>query len=273
MSVTIHPTAIIASSAQIGIDVTIGPYVIIEDDVNVGDRTYIDSHAVIKQYTRIGTDNHIHSHAMVGGQPQDLKFSGEITWLEIGNYNKIREFATLHRGTAGGGGITKIGNNNLFMAYTHVAHDCILGSNIVMSNCSTLAGHVHIDNFAILGGLSAVHQFCKIGEHAFIGGMTGISEDIPPWMLITGRKGIIHAPNLVGLRRANVPSTTIAAVKDTFKLIWKSTIPRPESLKTLEKKYPDVPEVQSIIRFIRNSERGVCNTASGSEPSDELDLL
>lgn len=274
MSVTIHSTAIIASSAQIGINVTIGPYVVIEDNVSIGDRTYIDSHAIIKQYSKIGTGNHIHSHAMVGGQPQDLKFTGEQTWLEIGNFNKIREFSTLHRGTAGGGGLTKIGDNNLFMAYTHVAHDCILGSNIVMSNCSTLAGHVQIDDFAILGGLSAVHQFCKIGKHAFIGGMTGITKDIPPWMLITGRRGVIHGPNLVGLRRANVSSATITALKDTFKLIWKSTIPRAEALKILEKKYPNVPEVQSVILFISNSERGVPNIATNvSESTDELDLI
>lgn len=257
MGVNIHSTTIVAPSAQIGIDVIIGPYSIIEDDVVIGDRTFIESHAVIRQYTKLGTDNYIFSHAMVGGIPQDLKFAGEKTWLEIGNHNNIREFATLHRGTEGGGGITKIGNNNLCMAYTHVAHDCILGNNIVMSNCATLAGHVHIGDFAIIGGVSAVHQFCKIGEHAFIGGMTGISQDIPPWMLVSGRKGLIYGPNLVGLRRAEVSSSTIAAIKQAFKLIWKSDLPRTEALETLEATYPENPEIQKIIHFIRTSERGI----------------
>ena len=167
----VHPTAIVHANAQIGKDVEIGPYAIIEEHVVIGDRCRIDAHAVIKDYTRMGVGNHIHSHALVGGEPQDLKFQGEVTWLELGDDNRIREFATLHRGTEGGGGITRIGSRNLRMAYTHIAHDCQLGNDIVMSNGATLGGHVRVDDFAIIGGLSAVHQFGHVGTHAFVGGM------------------------------------------------------------------------------------------------------
>lgn len=175
----VHPTAIVHANAQIGKDVEIGPYAIIEEHVVIGDRCRIDAHAVIKDYTRMGVGNHIHSHALVGGEPQDLKFQGEVTWLELGDDNRIREFATLHRGTEGGGGITRIGSRNLCMAYTHIAHDCQLGNDIVMSNGATLGGHVRVDDFAIIGGLSAVHQFGHVGTHAFVGGMTGVAQDLP----------------------------------------------------------------------------------------------
>ena len=176
----VHPTAIVHANAQIGKDVEIGPYAIIEEHVVIGDRCRIDAHAVIKDYTRMGVGNHIHSHALVGGEPQDLKFQGEVTWLELGDDNRIREFATLHRGTEGGGGITRIGSRNLCMAYTHIAHDCQLGNDIVMSNGATLGGHVRVDDFAIIGGLSAVHQFGHVGTHAFVGGMTGVAGSGQP---------------------------------------------------------------------------------------------
>ncbi len=265
---TIHSTAIIAPSAQIGSNTKVGPYVVIEDDVTIGERNIIESHAVIKQYTKIGNDNHIFSHAIVGGTPQDLKFSGEKTWIEIGNKNKIREFATLHRGTEGGGGITKLGNENLCMAYTHVAHDCILGNNIVMSNAATLAGHVQVEDYAIIGGLSAIHQFCRIGKHAFIGGVTGITQDLPPWMLAAGYRAVLHGPNLIGLRRAHASPEVIKAFKHAFKLIWKSDIPRTEALHLLENEYTDIPEIQEFVEFIRKSERGICPIAPQNEVSD-----
>ncbi len=254
----IHPTAIVHPGAKIGADVEIGPYAVIEEHVVIGDRCRIDSHAVIKKYTKMGTGNHIHSHAMVGGEPQDLKFQGEETWLEIGDGNRIREFATLHRGTKGGGGLTRIGSRNLCMAYTHIAHDCLLGSDIVLSNGATLGGHVQVDNFAIIGGLSAVHQFCHIGTHAFVGGMTGVAQDLPPWMLAAGSRALVHGPNLVGLRRAEAGRETIAAFKQAFRLIWRSEMPRFEALDLLAEEYASMPQIMEFVQFVRSSERGLC---------------
>ncbi len=254
----IHPAAIIDPKAQIGEDVEIGPYAVIEAHVVIGDRCRIDSHAVIKDYTRMGMGNHIHSHALIGGEPQDLKFQGEETWLEIGDGNRIREFSTLHRGTQGGGGMTRVGSRNLIMAYAHIAHDCQLGSDIVMSNGATLGGHVRVDDFAIIGGLSAVHQFGHIGTHAFVGGMTGVAQDLPPWMLAAGSRALVHGPNLVGLRRAEASREVISAFKQAFRLIWRSETPRSEALDQLEQEYAAFPQVMEFVRFVRSSERGLC---------------
>ncbi len=175
MAVKIHPSAFIDPGAQLGVDVTVGPCVVIEGQTVIGDRCRIDAFASVKEYTKLGEDNHIYSYAAVGGEPQDLKFHGEESWLELGHRNRIREFATLHRGTEGGGGKTTVGDDNLLMAYTHVAHDCHVQNGIVMSNGATLAGHVTVGEGAILAGLSAVHQFVRIGRYAFVGGMSGIS--------------------------------------------------------------------------------------------------
>lgn len=254
----VHPSAIIAPGVELGVGVEIGPFAVLESDVHIGDYTKIESGAQIKRYTKMGAKNRIHSHALVGGEPQDLKFQGEVTWLEMGDANSIREFATLHRGTEGGGGITRLGSNNLCMAYTHVAHDCLLGSNIVMSNGATLAGHVEVGDFAIIGGLSAVHQFCRIGEHAFVGGMTGVAQNVPPWILVAGARAMAHGPNLVGLRRAKLGSEAVAAFKQAFRLIWRSEIPRSEALELLEQEFSSISQVIDFISFIRASERGIC---------------
>ena len=265
----IHPSAVVHPGAQLGSDVEIGPFAIIEDHVIIGDRCRIDGHAVIKQYTRMGAENHIHSHALVGGEPQDLKFHGETTWLEIGDQNRIREFSTLHRGTEGGGGLTRIGSRNLCMAYTHIAHDCWLGDDIVMSNGATLGGHVHVGDFAIIGGLSAVHQFCRIGAHAFVGGMTGVPQDLPPWMLAAGSRALVHGPNLVGLRRAGVGREAVSALKHAFRLVWKSELTRAEALAELESTYASIPQLMQFISFVRESERGLCPVEKNIEKNDE----
>lgn len=258
MASEIHSSAIIAPSAEIDSDVVIGPCAVIEDDVIIGKGTRVDAFASIKRYTRLGSNNHIHSYASVGGEPQDLKFHGEESWLEIGDNNSIREFTTLSRGTEGGGGVTRVGNNNLLMAYTHIAHDCTLENNIVMSNGATLAGHVHLADNVILGGLSAVHQFTRVGKNAFLGAMSGISQDLPPYMLCVGnRDGGIHGPNLVGLRRIKASNETISALKQTFRIIWQGDLPRQEALSTLEEEFSAVPEVLEVVEFIRNSERGI----------------
>lgn len=266
---TIHPTALVAPTAELADDVQIGPYAIIEDDVTIGARTVVDAHAVIKRYTRLGEENHIHSHAVVGGEPQDLKFSGEVTWLEIGKKNSIREFSTMHRGTQGGGGLTKIGNNNLFMAYSHVAHDCLIGDHVIMSNAATLGGHIHVENYVSIGGLSAVHQFCHLGEHAFIGGMTGVVQDVPPWMLVAGGRGHVYGPNVVGLRRINAPSQLHTALKSAFRLIWKSTLPREEALCQLLEEYGNLPDIQNFVDFIKKSTRGISSAEKSEKTLDK----
>lgn len=241
----------------------------IEDDVVIGDGSNIHGFASVKQYTRMGKNNTVHSYALVGGVPQDLKFAGETSYLEIGDNNNIREFCTLHRGTEGGGGNTRIGSNNLIMAYAHVAHDCQLSDNIVMSNGATLAGHVEVFDNAIIGGLSAVHQFVRIGKNAFVGGMTGISQDLPPYMMAVGSRAGIHGPNLVGLRRLRLPSTTVTAVRTAFRTIWLSEMPRQEALEKVETEFADIPEVLEIVEFVRNSPRGVLHAVKASEFKDE----
>ncbi len=269
VSPSIHPTAIVAPDVELGAGVKIGPYAIIEDNVIIGEESQIDAHAVVKRYTRMGRKNHIHSHALVGGEPQDLKFQGEVTWLILGDENNIREFATLHRGTNGGGGITRVGDYNLCMAYSHVAHDCQVGNGVVLSNGATLGGHVQVDDFAIIGGLSAVHQFSHIGVHAFVGGMTGVAQDLPPWMLAAGSRALVHGPNVVGLRRFGAGLETVSALKKAFRLIWRSELPRTEALAQLSTEFASIPEVMEFVRFVRSSERGICPVEKN--PSKGLD--
>lgn len=253
----IHPTAFVAPTAQIGEDVIIGPCALIEDDVVIGARTRIDAFASIKRYTTMGEDNHVHSYAAVGGEPQDLKFHGEESQLIIGNKNSIREFATMHRGTEDGGFVTRIGDGNLFMAYTHVAHDCQVGSHIVMSNNATLAGHVTVEDHAIIGGLAAVHQFVRVGTHSFLGGMAGLTQDLPPWMLAVGNHATVQSPNIVGLRRAKGSMELLSAFKQAYRMTWYSGIPRPDALMQLEAEYGHLPEIKHFLDFVRESKRGI----------------
>ncbi|MDL2209458.1 acyl-ACP--UDP-N-acetylglucosamine O-acyltransferase [Desulfovibrio sp. OttesenSCG-928-O18] len=265
MAVTIHPTAQVSPKAEFGENVTIGHCAVIEDNVYIGDNSRVEAFASVKAYTKMGKNNVIHSYAMVGGIPQDLKFHGEESWLELGDNNNVREFATLHRGTEGGGGVTRIGNTNLFMAYTHIAHDCIIGNNVIMSNNATLAGHVVVEDGAIIGGLSAVHQFSRIGKNAFVGGMSGIGMDVPPYMLASGYRADLHGPNLVGLRRIKADRETLAAIKSIYRIIWISGTPRKEALEQVEYEFATIPQAQEIVAFIRASERGVLGASSASK--------
>lgn len=265
MGALIHPTAIVDSGAELGVDVVVGPYAIIADNVVIGARTRIDSHAVINTYTRMGEGNHIYPHASIGGEPQDLKFHGEESWLEMGDNNRVREFATLNRGTESGGGITRIGSNNLFMSYCHVAHDCIVGNGVVFSNGATLAGHVQVGDHAIMGGFSAVHQFCRVGRHAFLGAMSGIGQDLPPFMLASASKGVnsvIYGPNAVGLRRLGASKELIAALRQAYRIIWHQKIPRQEALEDVESLYGHFPELMELVEFLRTAERGFLPGAS-----------
>jgi UDP-N-acetylglucosamine acyltransferase len=271
VSRSLHPSAFVSPDAVLGDNIQVGPCAVIEEDVVIGDGCQVHAFASIKRHTRMGRDNVVHSYAAVGGIPQDLKFAGEISFLEIGDRNSIREFATLHRGTAGGGGHTRVGNDNLLMAYTHVAHDCQIGNGVVLSNNATLAGHVSVQDGAILGGLCAVHQFSRIGRYAFVGGMTGVAQDLPPYMLAVGGRSGIHGPNIVGLRRLRVPPATVSAMRAAFRTIWLSGIPRREALAQVEQEYGHIPQILELTAFVRESPRGVLAAARQNGNGHETD--
>ncbi|MDO4768151.1 MAG: acyl-ACP--UDP-N-acetylglucosamine O-acyltransferase [Pseudomonadota bacterium] len=252
----VHPTAVVHPKAILGTDVVVGPYAVIEEDTAIGDGTRIDAGAQIKRYTRMGVRNHVHSMACVGGEPQDLKFQGEESHLEIGDNNKIREFSTIHRGTEGGGGVTRVGSGNLIMAYAHIAHDCAIGDNNVLANAATLAGHVTVGSEVVVGGLSAAHQFVNIGDYAFIGGKTGVAQDVPPFMLAVGERATLRGLNLIGLRRHGFSSEEIHALKSAYKLIWRSNQERNEVMQQVETELGHFPQVMKLLEFIRASKRG-----------------
>ena len=210
---TIHPTAIIHPTAELHETVSVGPYSIIEESVAIDSGTRIGSHVFIDQYTRIGIDCQIFPFTSIGTAPQDKKFKGEKTELVIGDDNVIREYATINRGTPDGGGVTRIGNQNLLLAYIHIAHDCHLGNGITMVNVATLGGHVTLEDYSVIGGLAAVHQFVRIGAHAYVGGKTGVSQDIPPFVLASGERAKLFGLNIVGLKRHNFSNEVILALK------------------------------------------------------------
>lgn len=252
----IHKTAIIEDGAIIGDDVTIGAYTIIGANVKIGNGNHIGSHTVIDGKTTIGDNNKIYSHAALGTEPQDLKFDGEDVELVIGSGNKIREFTLFNPGTEGGGSITKIGDNNLFMGYTHVAHDVIVGNNCVFANVATLAGHVEIDDNVVVGGLTPIHQFCKLGSNVMIAGGSVVTQDIPPFCLAEGNRAFLRGLNLNGLRRRFETRADIDAVKKAYKAIFESGKPIAEVAKELieadENKY-----VNELATFVLNTKRGI----------------
>ncbi len=257
METKIHPTAVVESNAKIGKGVIIGAYVVIESHVEIGDSCKIEPFTHIKRYTKIGKNNHIHSYACIGGEPQDLKFKGEVSYLEIGDDNCIREYVTLNRGTKEGGGITKIGSKCLIMAYAHVAHDCILGNEVIMANAASLAGHVIIEDGAVLGGLTAVHQFVHIGRYAYIGGMTGVAQDVPPYALIAGERGWMHGLNLVGLRRRGFSNEEIRNLKKAYRILWRQGLKKEEAISRILEEFPGDEKILELINFIEKSERGI----------------
>ena len=253
----IHPTAIVDGAAQLGSGVTVGPYSIIEGRVAIGAETKIGPHVVIRDFTIIGARCRIFQFAVLGEVPQDLKFRGEESRLVIGDDNTIREFATMHRGTEGGGGVTAIGDGNLFMAYTHVAHDCQVGNKVIMSNAATLGGHIIVEDHAILGGLSAVHQFGRIGRHAFIGGCSAVHRDVPPFAMALGNRAKLVGLNLVGLKRQGFSDTALHSLKRAYELLFLSEYNLKEAMARVREEFPLVPEVQDLLRFIETSERGL----------------
>lgn len=252
----IHKTAIIEDGAILGENITVGAYTIIGKDVKIGDGTVIDSNTVIAGKTTIGKNNHIFSHASIGTIPQDLKFNGEDVELIIGDNNKIREYTLFNPGTSGGGSVTRIGNNNLFMGYVHVAHDCIIGNNCIFANGATLAGHVECDDFVVVGGLTPIHQFCKIGTQAMIGGASAIAQDIPPFCLAEGNKAVLRGLNLTGLRRRFENREDIDAIKQAYKELFESGKPLQEVAKDLVENSVN-KYVKELANFVLTTKRGI----------------
>jgi len=251
----IHPTAIIEEGAVIGNSVTIGPFVTISSQTTIGEGTVIDAHANIAGHTTIGKNNHIFSHAVVGSIPQDLKFNGEEVQLIIGDNNKIREFTLINPGTKGGGSITKIGNNNLLMGYVHLGHDVIMGDNCILANGATLAGHVELGNNVVVGGLTPIHQFVHIGDFAMIGGASALSQDIPPYCLAEGNRAILRGLNLTGLRR-HLNRDEINNLKVAYRELFESGQALQETAELLlEKSESEI--IKNLVTFITKSKRGI----------------
>ena len=256
-SSTIHPTAVVSPLAHIGSDCYIGPYVIVGDEATLGEGVRIDSHCVIDGRTRIGDETHIFPFVSIGLPPQDLKFSGEETETEIGRRNRIREFVTIHRGTKGGGGLTKIGDDCFLMAQAHIAHDCLLGNNVIMANAATLAGHVVIQDGANIGAYSGVHQFCRVGREAYIGGYSVVVKDALPFALTVGNHAKCYGLNKVGVRRRGYSRETIAALHHAFHLLLSSKLNTSQAIERIREEIAGCAEVAELIQFVETSERGV----------------
>lgn len=253
----IHPTAIIDPKAEIHSDVEIGAYTQISKNVSIGSKTVVGPHVVIEPYVDIESDCKIFQFAAIGAVPQSLKFEGEKTYVKIGRGSLIREFVTIHRGTGFGGGITEIGEENFLMAYTHVAHDCIIGRRVVLSNNATLAGHITIGDHATIGGLVAIHQFTRIGESAFVGGKSAVVKDIPPFVIAAGDRAVLHGLNSIGLKRRGFSQSTLSALKKTYRIIFRIGLTMNEAIERVKAEVDQIPEVVGFIEFIKSSERGI----------------
>jgi len=253
----IHATAIVSDKASIANDVEVGPYTIIGDDVEIDSGTRIDSHVVINGPTVIGKDNHIYQFASIGDDPQDKKYAGELTKLEIGDRNTIREFCTVSRGTTQDKGVTVMGNDNWIMAYVHIAHDCIIGSNTIMANNATLAGHVHVGDWAIFGGFSGAHQFCHIGAHAFIGMYSGVNRDVPAYTTTSGSPAIPRGINSEGLKRRGFDADQIRNIKNAYRLVYRKGMKLAEAIDEIAERSKTQSELELFLESLRSSERGV----------------
>ena len=258
----IDKTAIIDSKAKISENVKIGPYSVIGPNVEIGEGTVVQSHVNITGQTKIGKKNIIYPFASIGNDPQDLKFQGEETRLEIGDNNKIREYVTINPGTKGGGGLTKVHNNCLFMVSAHIAHDCFVGNNVILANNVPLGGHAHIGDNAIIGGNSAVQQFTRVGKSAMIGGMCGVVRDIIPYGIAHGNRSVLQGLNLIGLRRKNIPNKDIMTLSDAYKEIFKNEN-LTENLNNLSKDFKSNELVAEVIQFIeQDKKRPICTPFS-----------
>lgn len=257
MATFIHETAIVSPGAQIGDDCYVGPFCTVGDDVILGNGVQLDSHVVVDGRTNIGDETHIFPFASIGLAPQDLKYSGEPTATEIGKRNHIREFVTIHRGTDGGGGLTKIGDDNLLMAQAHVAHDCQIGNNVIMANAATLAGHVEIADRANVGAYSGVHQFCRVGLEAFVGGYSVVVKDAPPYAIIQGNHAKCYGLNKVGLKRRGYSKETIEKLHHAYHLLLTAKLNTSQAVERIKAEIVGCAEVDILVEFIESSKRGV----------------
>jgi len=255
---TIHQTAIVHPNATLDSSVEIGPYSIIGEQVTIGARTKVGSHVVIDGITQIGEDCDLSPFCSIGLPPQDLKYKGEPTRVMIGNKNSFREHVTIHRGTPTGRSETVIGDHNYFMAYSHVAHDCIIGNNVIMANAAALGGHITIGDYAVLGGLVGVHQFVRIGGYAMIGGGAILAQDVPPYLIASGNRAKLYGLNLVGLKRHRFSKEEIDGLKRAYKLLFHSHLPLKEAVKEARSRWGHIPRIEAFLSFIENSKRGIC---------------
>ncbi len=259
MAVNIHATAIIDPKAQLGTDVTVGPYCVVGPHVRLGDKVQLLSHVVVEGRTSVGAGTVIYPFASIGHRPQDLKYHGEESALEIGENNQIREHVTMNPGTEGGGMLTKVGNNGLFMMSVHIAHDCMIGNNVVMANNATLAGHVHVGDYAVIGGLAAVHQFVRIGAHAMIGGMSGVESDVIPYGMVKGDRAYLAGLNVVGLERRGFSRDDIHALRSAYRMLFAKEGTMAERVDDVAEHYGKQTLVESMLAFIRSrASRALC---------------
>jgi UDP-N-acetylglucosamine acyltransferase len=254
----IHPTALINPKAKLAATVTVGPYSIIGKDVTIGDNTTIGTHCYISGHTKIGNNCVFHTGAVIGSPPQDLKYKNKVTYLEIGDNNTFREYVTVNTATEEGCK-TIIGNNNLLMAYSHVAHDCVLANNIIIANCGALAGFVELEDRVVIGGLSAIHQFTRLGTFAMVGGCSKIVQDVLPYSLVDGHPATTKGLNVVGLRRGDVPLDVRNDLKKAFKILTKSKLTINHAIDLIRKEVKDSPQITHLIEFINKSKRGFCS--------------
>jgi UDP-N-acetylglucosamine acyltransferase len=258
MKPKIHSTSIVDPKAELDSDVEIGPFCIIRDSVRIRKGTKLLSHVIVEGSTEIGEQCTIHPYSSIGFPPQDMKYKGEHTKLIIGNHNSIREYVSIHRASVGGDGTTVIGHNNFLMAYVHIAHDCKIGSNVVMANAATLAGHVVVEDNAVIGGLVAIHQHSRIGCYAMVGGFSGISQDIPPYMIAAGPRAKLYGPNTIGLKRHGLSDATINAIKKAYKILFREKRTMKDAIKKVRDELPGHDEVTHLIEFIEKNKRGIC---------------
>jgi UDP-N-acetylglucosamine acyltransferase len=254
----IHPQAIVHSGAELGPGVQIGAFSTVGDKVRIGSGTVIGSHVVIEGTTEIGENCRIFPFSSIGAAPQALRYRGEPTRLVMGSGNTVREFVTIHRGTPEGGGITVLGDGNFIMAYSHIAHDCRIGSEVIMANGSTLGGHILVEDRAVIGGLVAIHQFVRVGRYAIIGGASAIPQDIPPYMTASGNRAKLFGLNHVGLKRHRFPEAVIAALKQAYRILFRSHLPLRRALGKVEAEVPALPEIGHLLEFLKHSKRGIC---------------
>jgi len=258
MGKDIHSTAIVSPKAEIDEGTFIGPFCIIQDGVHIRQGTRLISNVIIEGDTEIGENCVVYPFASIGLPPQDMKYKGEKTGVTIGSNNTIREYSTIHRASVGGDGMTSIGDNNFFMAYVHVAHDCKIGHSVIMANVATLAGHVLIEDHAVIGGLVAIHQFTRIGTYSMVGGFSGVGQDIPPYMIASGARAKLFGLNAIGLKRHGFADSTINELKKAYKILFREKRTLKDAIQKIQEDLPYTDEIKHLIEFIQKNKRGIC---------------